>query len=113
MDETEFPIGQFEVREKPSKPYITPSEGPQGTLFTITDPKGRMKSGDLVIFYYKGTDPNLGVAAQNVVVSADGITLTGTVDIEVEPGKNGVSVRPSLLEDSRFKDLVFRVNYSS
>ena len=113
MDETEFAIGQFEVREKPSNPYITPSEGPSGTRFTITDPKGRMKSGDLVVFYYKGTDPNLGVPAKDVIVSADGTTLTGTVNIGVEPGKNGVSVRPSLDENSRFKDLCFVVSYSS
>ena len=113
MDDTEFTIGQFVVGEKPSNPYITPSEGPSGTRFTITDPQGRMKSGDLVIFYYKGTDPIQGVPAKNVVVSADGTTLTGTVNIGVEPGKNSVSVRPSLYEDSRFKDLVFRVSYSS
>ena len=113
MGETDFDIGQFEVMEKQSNPSITPSEGQVGTRFTITDPKGRMKSGDLVVFYYKGTDPILGVPAKDVVVSADGITLTGTVNIGVELGKNYVSVRPSLHEDSRFKDLVFRVTYSS
>lgn len=112
MDDTEFTIGQFIVRKKPSNPYITPREGPPGTKFTITDPQGRMKSGDLVIFYYKGTDPVQGVLANNVVVSADGTTLTGTVNIGVEPGKNSVSVRPGLFEDSRFKDLVFVVSYS-
>jgi hypothetical protein len=112
MDNTEFSIGEFEVLQKPSKPYITPSEGPAGTTFTIVDPLGRMSQEDIVIFYTQSTDPINGVPAVNIVVSPDGTILTGKVSMNVEPGKNYVSVRPNLYGDSLFKDLIFRVTYS-
>lgn len=111
-DGSEFEIGTFTVIGEPPAPqvpYIEPTEGFQGSAFTIIDPSGRMLPGDLAVFYIEGSDPTSGKPADNVIVSADGKTLTGKVSQEADPGQNYVSIRPTINDESRFGDLSFYV----
>jgi hypothetical protein len=89
--------------------YITPTSGPVGTPFTITDPQGRMESGDECLLYLEGTPPDSGTLVRNPVISQDGSTLTGTIP-QIDPGNYYVTVRlPG--GDPRFPDLTFDVNW--
>lgn len=88
--------------------YITPTSGASGSTFTITDPQGRIESGDVCVFNLEGMPIDTGTLAYDVVISEDGMTLTGTVP-HLDPGKYYVSVRiPNA--DARFPDLSFEVN---
>lgn len=69
-----------------------------------------MQSGDWVLFYLPGTDPTLGNAVHDVVVSADGKTLTGTVPGACQPQtQHYVRVLAPIGGISRFADLAFFV----
>lgn len=60
-------------------PSITPTWGNVNSIFTITDPKGRMTQSDRIIFSVQGTGPEAGTPATDVVFSPDGTTATGRV----------------------------------
>lgn len=81
---------------------LEPVEGPPGTFFTITDPHGRMEPGDLVAFFAGGSVLTHSVLATNVLISADGTSLTGTVP-QLNTGFHySVLVTPRLDEPRRF-----------
>lgn len=90
---------------------ITPTEGPIGTSFAITDPLGRMESDDVVLFYPEGSDPGIeGVPANGVTVSGDGKTLTGTVPVGLAEGQQHyVTVRDEPQTHPKFGDVSFMV----
>ncbi len=88
-------------------PSISPAHAFTGASFSITDPQGRIQAGAVVVFYEEGTDPELGVLATSVVVSADGTTVTGVVPSGLVSGVNYVSVRPTLSGIPFFGDLAF------
>ncbi len=104
-------IGPFSVpgsSTTPSTPAVDPTSGPTLSPFVITDPAGRMQSGDVCLFYPEGTDPQLGIAA-SIDISADGTKLTGTVPGSLDAGPYFITVRPSTTQDPRFGDLAFAV----
>lgn len=111
LDGSEFVIGTFTVLGlSPEPPSIQPDIGAWETAFTITDPLGRIQEGDLAVFYADGSAPSIDRVADNIYISADGMTLTGTVPYAAEDGvQNFVAVRPSLTDSSRFGDLMFFV----
>lgn len=111
LDGSEFVIGTFTVLGlAPEPPSIQPDIGAWGTAFTITDPLGRIHAGDYALFYAEGSAPSIDRAADNIYISADGMTLTGTVPYAAEDGvQNFVAVRPSVTDSSRFGDLPFFV----
>jgi hypothetical protein len=110
---TEFVVGMFKVLApvvEPTVPTISPTSGAPNSTFTIYDPLGRMQPGDTAVFYMEGSDPMLGQPALNVVVSADGKTLTGYVSAGCPPQTpHYVTVRPAIDLPARFNDLAFFV----
>ncbi len=98
------------VTNQLGSPSISPSSGAPGSLFTITDPQGRMEPGDVAVFYLVGTSPAMGSLATNVTISNDGTTCTGEVPRNCDPQTNYlVSVRVALDQLARFVDLGFFV----
>ncbi len=112
-DGTEFFVGTFTVDAPvitPAVPTISPTFGAPGSAFTITDPDGRIGPSDLAIFYSEGSDPAGGTPATNVIVGADGATLTGGVPGTCAPQTQYyVTVRPAFDQPARFNDLAFLV----
>lgn len=108
-------VGMFKViapvlPPEPIEPYITPTSGIPGSTFTIYDPAGSMRPGDVAMFYLEGTDPVLGQNPTNLDVSPDGKTMTGNVPITLTQGaQHYVAVRPTSTDPSRFGDLAFFV----
>ncbi|HUF49872.1 MAG TPA: hypothetical protein VMN60_03505 [Longimicrobiales bacterium] len=97
--------------EPPTEPSIAPSSGTIGTSFTITDPQGRIMPGDMVFLYIEGGDPVATArVADAITVGADGTTISAQVpDNVLTEAQHFVSVRPSLIDASRFSDLPFFV----
>jgi hypothetical protein len=90
-------------------PYITPTEGAQGSDFSIRDAQKRIQQGDLAIFYI--ADPEVdGVVADSIQISPDGYELMGKVP--AVPATNlqyFVTVSASASGEGRFEDLPFNV----
>ncbi len=108
----ELALGSFTVlAEAPTEATISPAQGPVGTSFTISDPEARIESGDRAIFYQEGTDPEFGVQADEIAVSADGMTLSARVP-SAPSAQYFIAVRPSATLPSRFGDLPFFVTAS-
>lgn len=83
---------------------LEPAQGPSGTPFTITDPHGRIDPGDLVAFVIPGGNAAThGRLAENVVISPDGTTVSGTVPPLAGGIHYFVTVTPRLEEPSRFQ----------
>lgn len=97
------------IAPAPNQPSLTPTSGFPTTRLVITDPFGRMVPGDLVLLYEVGSAPELGIAALDVVISADGTRAEATVPPTLGSGMYGVAVRETPHTDSRFPDLVFTV----
>jgi hypothetical protein len=108
-----FSVGTFEVVGTDvvlDPPSIEPESGSVGTDFKITDPQGRIQSGDLALFYTQGSDPALGTPAENVSVPGS-TTLNGRVPSSLIGGITYyVAVRPTPTSPSRFDDLPFTVS---
>lgn len=106
---TEIGVGSISVfGASAPPPSIAPATGAPGDAFTITDPLARIQGGDMAFFYAEGTDPAVGVPAEGVVVSPDGVSLSGNVPASASQGvHNFVTVRPTLAADARFGDLRF------
>ncbi|UCH88328.1 MAG: hypothetical protein JSV49_08675 [Thermoplasmata archaeon] len=88
-DGTEIELGPFTVHSEVIEyrpPFMEPTEGPPGTLFTITDDKGGMASADRIIFAMHGTGPEAGIPVEDPQFFADGKTATGRVPSTVAPG---------------------------
>jgi hypothetical protein len=90
---TEFDVGPFVVRGPATvtAPFVSPTSGVIGTIFTITDQLGRMSFADVVVFSLEGQAPIDG----RVVVatfSEDGTTATGIVPATLAPGGYAVTV---------------------
>jgi hypothetical protein len=90
-----------------TEPTITPTHAFPGDPFTIHDSLGRILPGSLVLFYEEGADPALGTAAEGVVVSADGTTISAFVPGTLRPTEYFVAVRLTLQSLSYFSDLPF------
>ena len=90
-------------------PFIEPSFGPVGTAFEIFDPRARIGSNDIAVFYSsdQGAAPEISVVIS--AIGTDGKTLKGHVPEGVNTGENSVSVRETLTSESRFHDLIFDV----
>jgi hypothetical protein len=71
------------IMPAPPGPTIMPTSGIFGTLFTITDPQGRMVNADRIIFTPPFQDPRDGTQADSPTFSADGKTATGLVPFTV------------------------------
>lgn len=83
---------------------IEPTSGENNTVFTITDPAGRIESSDKVIFYVL---PDIWREVDVLGVSIDGTELLGTFSgILNPPSVYGVRVE-SYNGDQRFPDLQF------
>ena len=87
---------------------INPTSGSKGDAFTITDPEGRMQTGDVVVFTNTGVpEPGLlgfTLVATNNVISPDGTTLTGPFPSGVQ-GVWSVSVKSSDFSEVRFSGI--------
>ena len=106
---------QFEQITGSLPPYagasIAPSSAAPGNEFTITDPVGRIQASDFVVFFEPGKDPAVdGFFASSVVISGDGMSLTGRVPNPIPQGITySVRVTPDLSTAERFADLDFFV----
>jgi hypothetical protein len=109
-DGTEISLGTFMIfGDEPSEPYITPTEGPVGTTFTIYDPLGRIKPGSLALFHLPNTDPATGVNADDITISSDGKYITGKVPPNLAAMDHWVSVQRTLGDPAYFEHLVFTI----
>jgi len=92
------------------EPIITPTANGAFQPFIITDLNGRIQQGDVAFFYLEGSDIQSATSALNIVISFDGVTLSGQVPL-VSPvdAQYFVSVRPSIDDPARFSDLPFFV----
>jgi len=62
-----------------------------------------------VIFYPFGVPPELGTAGTDAVISADRMTVQGTIPLTLVPGFYGVTTREVVAGDLRFSDIEFFV----
>lgn len=92
----------------PAKATVSPTSGPVGTTFIVSDPAGRIQAGDQAFFYLPGGNPSTGTPATGVVV-AGATTLNATIP-NVPAGVDYlIAVRPNATSPSRFNDLPFTV----
>jgi len=75
------------------EPNIRPFEGTVGTAFTINDPFGRLVPSAVVVFTFPGDDVcTQGTIVDDLTVSGDGTTASGTVPASLSAEKHGVTV---------------------
>ena len=92
--------------------HISPSSGLADSIFTITDPEGRIQQGDIVLFYEAGTPTPSGefsyIQVTVVSISPDGTKLTGVVPL---PNLLG-PVAPNLIRVTDPNDIDFTSRFT-
>lgn len=100
------------IEDNLTNPSIDPTDGDAGSTITITDPQGRIQTGDKAFFYLEGTDPaDAHFHGGESSVSSDGTTITHIVpsSLQVRGQEYLVFVAPTAVDDGRFADIAFFV----
>lgn len=92
-DGHEVLVGPFLVDDKSTaEPIISPTSGPPGTQFTITDPEGRMKYARRIMIFREGQAPIEGQRLSFAWFSIDGTTAKAWIPMDLISGTYYITV---------------------